>query len=310
MNHKATSLFRDSLRARSEFLGAIRRYFLQEDVLEVETPLLRFFTASDPNVESISVPHTQHLQQPQFLQTSPEATLKSMLALGSGSIFQLAKVFRDDPAGRWHKQEFTMLEWYRVGYSLDSLMADVMGLLAAIGNRSYSVETISYRQLFIQQLSVDPFSATIEELKGKAMDSIDTNFESVHKDDWLDLLFTHRVQHTLGLEAPMFVVDYPPSQASLSATAQDKTGEKVAKRAELYWRGIELANAYQELVDCNEFERRYQQDIQARQAANKLEPAIDQDLLEAMRSGLPVCSGVALGVDRLFALLSDFEGIV
>ncbi len=309
MSREINDSLRSSLRARSDFLAAIRSYFSAQDVLEVETPLLRSYTASDPNISSLALAPSIYPSKLRFLQTSPEAALKRLLAEGSGSIFQLGKVFRDDPAGRWHRQEFTMLEWYRVGYRLEQLMDDVAALLTSVGIDCAAPETASYRQLFLDCLSIDPFSATLEDLQSMARSRVDLAFQSDTKDDWLDLLFTHCIQDHLGLEAPIFVIDYPPSQAALAAIERDPAGGLIARRAELFWRGVELANAYQELVDEREFEQRYERDIQLRRAAGKREPVIDKDLSDAMSQGLPDCAGVALGVDRLFALVSGSNAI-
>lgn len=295
------------LERRAEFLHAIRKYFYSQGVIEVETPLLYDYPVSDPHIQNLTVSSCEYVGKPRYLQSSPESNLKQLLSMGSGSIYQLAKVFRDDPDGAWHAQEFTMLEWYRVAYTLDQLREDMIGLLEAVGFDVRPVIVSSYQEVFEHRCAIDPFSASLEDLK-KAVYLLEGDFgelaDTGDKSLLIDLLMSHCVQPELGQDGFEFVYDYPAEQAALAETVKSEDGVSVAKRFELFYRGVELANAYQELCDPLEFEARHQADNEVRHRLGYPVREIDQGLLRAMRRGIPVCAGVALGIDRLLALYS------
>lgn len=288
----------ENLRRRARIIASIRDYFSQQNVLEVETPQLAVATVTDPHLSSIEVPGYG------YLQTSPEHAMKRLLAAGSGSIYQIAHVFRADEAGRRHNPEFTMLEWYRVGFSLHQLIDDVAAIARiALGD----IKTVRhrYRELFRMHLQLDPLTCDIATLSVTAKKHIDVAFDDADRDTWLELLMSHVIEPMLGNDGLCFVVDYPPSQAALARLRDDDDGQKVASRFELYYRGVELANGYHELADANEQRARFAADLRERAALGLTAVPIDDHLLAAIEHGLPDCSGVALGLDRLIMLAID-----
>lgn len=290
----------ERLRARAELLARIRSFFSARDVLEVDTPLLCRSGVTDPSIEPLVVERGDSIDRSRYLQTSPEYAMKRLLVAGSGAIYQLAKAFRDGEAGARHNPEFTLLEWYRPGYDHHQLMAEVAELVVAcLGERV--LHTFSYRQLFLQQLAVDPCTATAAELAGLAREHIDTGIVSGDRDLWLDLLMSHVLEPQLAQLGMCFVYDYPASQAAL-ARVVDVDGQALGQRFELYVDGMELANGYFELGDAKEQRRRFEHDNLRRREYGLTERPIDEHLLAALERGLPSCSGVALGVDRLLML--------
>ncbi|MDH5172198.1 MAG: EF-P lysine aminoacylase EpmA [Gammaproteobacteria bacterium] len=288
------------LQARAALLGRIRRFFAERDVLEVETPLLCSRGITDPTIEPLIVERGVSLGRPRYLQTSPEYAMKRLLACHGQPIFQLARAFRDGEAGSRHNPEFTLLEWYRPGFDHHALMAEVAELVHhCIGERP--LHSRSYRQLFLELLAVDPFTATIAELAAVARDRIDTGTIAGDRDLWLDLLMSHLIEPQLAGRGMWFVYDYPASQAALART-ESSEGFMVGQRFELYVDGIELANGYFELLDAAEQRRRFERDNARRREYALPERPLDERLLAALEHGLPECSGVALGVDRLLML--------
>lgn len=302
----------ENLRLRGWVLAAIRAFFAERDVLEVETPILSSATATDPHLDSLATRYTgpgAAAGQTLYLQTSPEFAMKRLLAAGSGPIYQLGKAFRNGEAGRRHNPEFTLLEWYRPGFDLRALMDEVEALIASLLGTPAS-ERLSYAEAFIRYAGINPHAATVAELKRLA--TIKKLSESLRlagddRDGWLDLLLTHLVEPHLGKERPVFIFDYPPSQAAL---ARIRPGNpSVAERFELYIDGIELANGYHELGDAREQQRRFEADWERRRSAGLPDTPVDGYLLAALEHGLPDCSGVALGVDRLVMIAARAQGI-
>ena len=295
---------------RAKILAAIRRYFDQQQVLEVDTPLLSDYPITDPQLDNIKVenPTVNYQSTSQtwlYLTTSPEYAMKQLLSLGSGSIYQICKSFRQDVPGPKHSIEFTLLEWYRVGFKIADLIDDVTSLLMTLipaGLMANGVEILSYREAFLRHLSIDPFSLTRAQLENFAHQKIDCDFTDQDKDIWLDLLMSHCIGPNLGHQAPCFLIDYPASQAALAKIDHDEQGNLVAKRFELYIEGIELANGYEELTGHDQHVDRFEQDNQRRHELGLPTQAVDQHFLKALKSGLPECAGVALGVDRLLLL--------
>lgn len=284
-----------ALKARAEFYKLIRAFFHERKVLEVETPLLAKASITDPYIEPLLT------QQGLHLQTSPEYAMKKLLAAGAGDIYQLCKAFRKEEHGVRHRQEFTMLEWYRLGFDQWDLMAEVADLVEALLGVSHFEHT-SYRQLFLNQLGIDPMTISNAELISHATDCIDVDMPNASRDDWLNLLLSHLIEPELASDSPVFVYDYPPSQAALAKINHDEQGAKVAERFELYYKGLELCNGYHELVDVAEQKMRFHADNQQRLAMGLDAMPIDYELLAAMEQGLPACAGVAVGIDRLLML--------
>ena len=298
------------LRKRAKMLVAIRCYFDQQQLLEVDTPLLAEYPVTDPQLDNLKVenPTVNHQSTSQpwlYLTTSPEYAMKKLLSLGSGSIYQISKSFRQDPPGPKHSIEFTLLEWYRVEFNMADLIDDVTGLLKRLlpaKKMANEVEILTYREAFLCHLGIDPFTMSCEALENFVHQKIDCDFTHQNKDIWLDLLMSHFIEPLLGQQSPCFLIDYPASQAALAKLAGDGHGNTVAKRFELYIDGVELANGYEELTDYDQHIMRFKQDNQQRRDLGLSERALDQHLLSALKSGLPDCAGVALGIDRLLLL--------
>ncbi len=301
----------DRLRARARLFAGIRAFFQQRDVLEVETPVCSAAGTTDPAIDTLSTLYTGPLApggKRLYLHTSPEFPMKRLLAAGSGPIYQICRVFRDGEAGRFHNPEFTLLEWYRPGFDCHRLMDEVAALLQTLFSGDLAERRFSYAQLFQHHLAVDPHTATADHLADIARVQGIPGVEALMlpRDGWLDLLMTHCIEPKLpaGL---CFIHDYPASQAAL---ARIRPGEPpVAERFELYLDGLELANGFHELADAREQRRRFQAEVAQRQQEGRPGPPMDQRLLAALEAGLPDCSGVALGIDRLLMRLTGASHI-
>jgi lysyl-tRNA synthetase class 2 len=295
------------LRARAALLARIRQFFAERNVLEVETPLLAGSGVTDPAIEPLLVERGTSLSAPRFLQTSPEYAMKRLLARDGEPIFQLARAFRDGEAGARHNPEFTLLEWYRPGFDHHRLMAEVAELVRhCLGERA--VHKRSYRSLFSEFLALDPFTASAAELAAAARRHIDTGTLAGDRDLWLDLLMSHLIEPQLAALGMVLVYDYPASQAALSRVVE-VDGFRVGQRFELYVDGLELANGYFELGDGDEQRLRFEADNARRREHGLPERPLDEHLLAALAHGLPDCSGVALGVDRLLMLATGVSDI-
>jgi len=289
------------LRQRASLLASVRAFFDRRGVWEVDTPLLAAHTVTDPALEPLIVQHCGASERPRYLQTSPEYAMKRLLAAGSGPIYQIAHAFRDDEQGRWHNPEFTLLEWYRPGLDLDSLMAEVADLVLPLLGWQRS-QRFRYRDIFRETLSLDPFTATDAELAAAARRCVDTGDMTGERDLWLDLLMTHAIEPALAGQGVVFIHDYPASQAAL-ARCRWVDGVEVAARFEVYIDGVELANGFHELADAGEQLRRFAADNRVRRERGLPEREPDAYLLAALNAGLPDCSGVALGLDRLLMVM-------
>lgn len=303
---------RETLRARADFLSQIRAFFAQKGVLEVETPILSAAAATDLHLDSFTTCYVgpgAASGRSMYLQTSPEFAMKRLLAAGSGPIYQICKVFRNGEMGRLHNPEFTMLEWYRPGFDSATLMDEIEALLAFLWAPA-AAERLSYQQIFERHLQIDPHHSSISELRLCALrhDLLAPSLESNDKNGWLDLLLTHLIEPLLGRDRPMFVFDYPASQAAL-ARLKERDGVIVAERFELYINGVELANGYCELVDAPQQARRIECDLALRAERNLAAVPLDKRFLAALEHGLPNCSGVAIGLDRLFMIPSNAKSL-
>jgi len=296
---------RAALVLRARLNALIRAFFAERDVLEVETPLLSQHGTTDRHIDSFAVPAGEG-RAPRWLRTSPEFALKRLLAAGVGDCYELGRVFRYGEAGRRHNPEFSMLEWYRVGWDHQRLMGEVAELvqtaLALVGREVRPVRQ-SYRDLFRQQLQIDPWHAGVEQLQS-VMDGFAIRAEGLEHGDWLDLIFSHRLQPGFAVDELRLIYDFPASHCALARLRRE--GEcLVAERFEAFLGPVELANGYHELLDADEQAARFAADVDWRQRHARPGPPADALLLAALRSGLPSCAGVALGVDRLLAALLD-----
>jgi lysyl-tRNA synthetase class 2 len=283
-------------------LAALRGFFAARGVLEVDTPVLSASGVSDPQIESLST-RVAGKDGSFYLSTSPEFPMKRLLAAGSGDIYQVCKVFRDAECGRWHNPEFTLVEWYRMGFDDAALMTEVEALAAALfapHRRLMPAERLTYAEALRRHAGVDPHIAAEADLESAAAFHGIVCRAELDRDAKLDLLMGLVVGPRLGRERPCFVCDYPASQASL---ARLKPGPPaVAARFELYIDGIELANGFHELADAGELRARFTQDLATRRGRGQIQPPLDERLLAALAQGLPECAGVALGFDRLVAV--------
>jgi lysyl-tRNA synthetase class 2 len=302
----------EMLHSRAKLLSNIRTFFKQKQVLEVETPILSPAGTTDVFIDSFI---TSQYNNNYYLHTSPEFAMKRLLASGSGDIYQIAKVFRQEESGHRHNPEFTLLEWYRLDFDIQRLMQEVAELICYAFEQKIEVKYLSYRDCFIKNLSINPHRTSITELKLVANKYNLGNVlsESDDKDRWLELLLSSVIENKLGgtKEEPKmtFLYDYPASQASLAKIEENNYKEKVAKRFELYFAGMELANGFFELDDAQEQLRRFKEDNLQRRKLGKQQVLIDYHLITALEKGLPMCSGVALGIDRLLMVLTGVHQI-
>ena len=291
----------EAIRRRAQALRWTREFFHERGVLEVETPAMVNAAVSDVNLGSVRV-EMPGRDAPLFLHTSPEYAMKRLLAAGSGDIYQVCHVYRGAERGRQHNPEFTMLEWYRLGFSLDELMDEVGQLVRGLLREELPVEMLSYREAVATHAGFDPLDAPDAELIRAAevlgMDSAHSHRAS--RDELLDLIVGAQVGPALGANALTFVHGYPASQAALARL--DSTDPRVALRFELYHRGIELANGYHELSEINEQRQRFGNDQELRRRRGLPVNPLDPNLLAALEAGLPDCAGVALGFDRVLML--------
>lgn len=302
------------LRQRAQLLAAIRRFFAEREVLEVETPLLCRATGTDPNLDFFSSQfHSLPNPQTLFLQTSPEFAMKRLLAAGTGSIYQICKAFRNGEAGRCHNPEFTLLEWYRVGYTLQELMDEVAELLLSLLRPQLPrlpVWRCAYRQLFAQCTGLDALAFDRRAYRHYALSQSYPEADNLCGDDhalWLDFLFSHCVQKRMPDQAICLLHGYPAIQSSLARLHPEDAG--VAERFEVFINGMELGNGFFELLDAAEQEARFDNEIAYRRQHALPAVAKDQLFLQALRAGLPECSGVAIGVDRLLMIASGCSAI-
>lgn len=298
-----------NLLKRAAIMAEIRRFFADRGVLEVETPTMSQATVTDIHL----VPFQTRFVGPGaadgltlYMMTSPEYHMKRLLAAGSGSIYQLGRSFRNEEAGRHHNPEFTMLEWYRPHYDMYRLMDEVDDLLQQILDCDSS-ERLSYQQAFLRHLDIDPLSADKAQLREAAAKLDLSNIADTEedRDTLLQLLFTVGVEPHIGRDKPAFVYHFPASQASLAVISTED--HRMAERFEVYFKGIELANGFHELTDGDEQLKRFEQDNRSREKRGLPQHPIDMNLIDALKHGLPDCSGVALGVDRLVMLALGAE---
>jgi len=309
------------LRQRAALLGRVRAFFAARAVTEVDTPLVVNAPVSDLHIHAATVrlapdpamPDTG--APPLFLHTSPEYAMKRLLAAGSGDIYQICHVVRGNERGRLHNPEFTLIEWYRVGFSLGQLMDEVEVLVRMLLGAAApgASERISYREVFLRELGLDPLTASDAALaqaaQPLALSGTGTQRgapAAVSRDEWLELLMGAVVGPRLGCSALSFVHSYPASQAALARL--DPSDPRVAQRFELYCGGIELANGFHELACAAEQRARFEADNTRRRGLGLPVCPLDERLLAALRE-LPDCAGVALGFDRMLILAAGASHI-
>ncbi|AMO67435.1 lysyl-tRNA synthetase, class II [gamma proteobacterium BDW918] len=306
MNEWRPSADITALGRRAQLLSEIRQFFAARGVLEVDTPLLASAPVTDPNIEAITAQSPSGEGQ-MYLQTSPEFAMKRLLAAGSGPIYQICKAFRRGERGRRHNPEFTMLEWYRPGMSLDALIDEVVAVIT-LASGSVDVALLTYQKVFELHCHLNPHTASLAELKVCARRHLDLGFDSDDRDLWLQLLMSLVVEPALDPAQISIVYDFPETQAALAKIAVNGDGHPVARRFEAFFAGMELANGYDELRDANELVRRIGDDHRRRGLSGQDLPPIDRYLLKAMPC-LPECTGVAIGFDRLVMIACKAERI-
>ncbi len=312
-----SSASNEMLLERALLLKNTRAFFDARGVIEVETPVLSHHATTDPHLDSLS---SRFRDETCYLNTSPEYAMKRLLADWQQAIYQICKAFRDDELGPNHNPEFSMLEWYRPGYSMDQLMVELVELVEAIcqgskfallkfsAGKKTVFERLSYQQAFEKFAGFNPHQASsaqchqiaiaknVEIPQGLSVDDV--------LDDWLDWLLTQLVLPSFEKDRFTFLYDYPASQCALAKVSENKQQVLVAKRFELFFGDIELANGFHELTDADEQLQRFQLENKMRKQAGKKNSAIDEHLIAALNSGLPDCSGVAVGLDRLLMVLT------
>lgn len=306
----------ETLQARAKMYALIRNFFELRGVLEVDTPVLSQRGVTDPALMAMqtgfNLPGTQALD-PLYLQTSPEFAMKRLLAAGSGSIYQIFRAFRNEERGRFHHPEFTLLEWYRVGFTLDDLMTEVEALLRVLLNDQAAktpARRVSYQELFHQSLHLDPLASSLDAFADRSSElGVRDAYQLCGEDRsvWLDFLFSHFVQPALAPEEMTFVYHFPSILPSLARTVPGFP--EWVERVELFMGGIELANGFHELADDGEQRLRFEADNEKRKLLGLPLMHLDDRLLSAIAEGLPDCSGIALGLDRLLMVVLKLESI-
>ena len=295
------------LRHRADLLAKLRAFFAGKEILEVETPALARAPVTDLHIQSLTteILDTNTIKT-FYLQTSPEFAMKRLLAFNAEPIYQIAKVFRQDPLTKHHNPEFTLLEWYRPGFTMGQLMDEVAELLRSL-LACDSMPAFSYRELFEKYFRINPHRVRSDELLALTQRQLELSTTDLTDTDCLQLLMFAVIEP--ALPEFCFVYDYPKAQASLSVIELDSDEDQVAKRFEVYCRGMELANGYLELTDAQEQRKRFEQDNALREKKGLDVYPLDEKFLSALESGLPVCSGVALGIDRLLMAMHELTNI-
>lgn len=300
------------LRERARIHALLRDFFAARGVLEVVTPILSKAANSDPNIESFRCDYLGPATAgpgPRWLRTSPEFFHKRLLAAGSGDIYEIAPVFRNGEYGPRHQPEFSLLEWYRVGFDHHRLAAEAIDLLTELTHAFQRplppLRVTSYRDWFLDALGIDPLDDSIEALR-KPLARYDIQPDGLGRDDWLDLLRSHCLEPLLADDGLLVVHGFPASQAALARLSSEDP--RTAERFEVYLGRQELANGYHELGDPDEQRRRFQADLRLRAERGQPQMPIDESLLAALPD-LPACAGVALGIDRLHQWLVGASNI-
>jgi len=290
------------LRRRAALYTEIRTFFAERGVLEVQTPVLSPYAVTDMHIES-----WRTVDPVRYLRTSPEYAMKKLLAAGSRDIYELGPVFRLGEQGQWHSPEFTMLEWYRVGWGYHELADEVVALLQTVADGAlaeWRVNKLSYRELCRLATGVDPLCASTPNLQRAAANAGLSATENLLESQLLDFVFSHCVQPCLDKGQIHIVHDFPESQAAL-AQIDHEVQPPIAQRFEVFIGALELANGYQELTDAEEQRQRFEADNAARRTLGRPQLPIDTQLLQALAADMPEASGVSIGIDRLLVCLAE-----
>jgi len=292
------------IKKRARLLQQIRDFMMAREIIEVDTPILSHFGISDPYIQSITTSCASESDAKLYLQTSPEFCMKRLLAAGSGSIYQIAHVFRKEETGKRHNTEFSMLEWYRTNFDYYQLMDEVAELLKDIGLGAPA--RMSYADAFKQTMQIDPHAVVTGELQSLCKKK---GWEDACDDRhaMLDFLFSEVVIKKLNQSNPLFIYDYPECMSALATLK--KSEPIVSERFELFIAGMEIANGFNELINADEQVHRFEQELLTRKNKGLAEPPIDKEFIAALKSGLPDCAGVAIGIDRLLMVLSEKDDI-
>ncbi|MDR0517907.1 MAG: EF-P lysine aminoacylase GenX [Fibromonadaceae bacterium] len=266
----------------------VRDFFLKRNLLEVDVPMLSAACGTDPQLD-----YFETLNSTRYLATSPEFFMKRLLVGGFGDIFSLTHAFRKGESGDRHNSEFNIAEWYRIGASAEDLQLEILDLVNEITGLDLTLKRTTWEQAFekvaLKELKAQHKDWSLEEIEDYAMSCI--------------------IEPNLGKNCAEFIVDYPPERAALAKIRKSSNGREVACRFELYINGIEICNGYQELVNAQEQRKRFLEDMEKRKKMGKTVPKIDNNFLEALRRGMPECSGVALGLDRLYMIALEKSNI-
>jgi elongation factor P--(R)-beta-lysine ligase len=295
-----SSASNEVLLLRGQMLGRIRHFMKQRNILEVDTPVLSRTSIPDTNIENVicNISITG-ISFPYYMHTSPEVHMKRLLAGGSGAIYQITKVFRDNEVGQCHQPEFSMLEWYRPEFDHHKLMDEMSELLCELG--LVAAERKSYESVFIEHLGLNPHTSSLEQLQ-KLAHELGLHEKTNQRSILLEFLFSHSISPKLGREVPLMLYDYPLCQAALAKLSD--TEPQTALRFELFIEGMEIANGFYELRDAKEQAQRFSRENDRRGKEKKAQVKIDENFLQALHAGLPDCAGVAIGIDRLLMVLS------
>ena len=301
----------DIARLRAAMLDRARQFFKAQSVLEVDTPALSGAAVSDPHIESVSVSLALDQTRPFYLHTSPEFCMKRLLCAAFPDIYQVCKVFRDGEAGRTHQPEFTMVEWYRLGFNLEQIIRDTIDFIAAVlhdETLSDSAISLSYQEAFLEFAGCEPLTADVATLSGLAGADADLRLSvGDDRDAWLDLLLDLEVVPRFAPDRLTVLRHYPISQAALARPCP--MNNKLADRFEIFLGPCELANGYVELTDPAEQLRRFASDQLARKSNGQEQRPVDNAFVAAMQTGLPACAGVAAGFDRMLMIHAGTDDI-
>ena len=291
--------FKEKLLHYQYLIRNIRDFFYSRNAVEVVTPSLLVSPATDVYIDSIevSVNHALSKSSKFYLHTSPELEMKRLLSRGSGDIFQICQVFRDNEHGNINSNEFTMLEYYRVGFDMHQLIDEIKDLLIALG-KDDAIKEMSYAQVFSDIAKIDILNSDFEDLKN-ILESHGLNSDYDYIEDMQMVLFVHLIEPKLKTIPVCFIYDFPRQQAALA-----QIDGLVAHRFEMFIKGTEIANGYQEIQTSKEYRDRFETELDKRKSLSKSIGSLDEDFLDDLEDGLPPCSGVAIGIDRLFSSLS------
>lgn len=298
-----------NLLQRAKIMTEIRKFFTERGLIEVETPVLSEFGVTDVHLSTFKTEFIAPFAEQSktlWLSTSPEYHMKRLIAAGSGAIFQICHVFRNEEGGNKHNPEFTMLEWYRPHFDMYRLINEVDNLLQQILDCP-PAESLSYQFVFQEYVGLDPLSCERKELIAKAHAHNFPCCDDEERDTLLQFLFSEIVEPRIGEDRPVAIYHFPASQAALAQVSPED--HRVAERFEFYYKGLELANGFNELTDAKEQQNRFERDNRQRERMGLPQQALDSRFLSALQAGMPNCSGVALGIDRLMMIALGEEQI-